>query len=372
MKNYVSKINDRNLQRKRESGLTTYALYSILIIIFYNLTKIYPLIPIKKKYWEVLTVIIPTFNIYLGILIIIMVYSSTTNHISSIRVKLNSTNNNLLDEIILCSIILIPLSASLTVTIHEYNSLSITNWYLIIMSILLLLFTFIIIGIISSERKKVNKSIEIYEGTGNRADDKNWLSIFFYVLGFSIIIYSGFNLLLNTTNIGKLNVLIFGILIYSIPCLVIKILDLREKDNFTSALENLEYEINVNKLNDDEIRIRLQQNYFGFLLNDWIIYNFQLIEDFNLNIDEQRSNLDITKTELKNIDIKQYPIEHVGRTTKIKETEVSIAKQINSFYNQKIKEIESFWYDSEIEYADRMELYKLHFKFNEEFQKHKK
>lgn len=33
---FISKINDRNLQRKRESGLTGYVLISALVICFYS------------------------------------------------------------------------------------------------------------------------------------------------------------------------------------------------------------------------------------------------------------------------------------------------------------------------------------------------
>ena len=37
MKDFISKLNDRNLQRKRESGLTSYVIYSIFILILYKL-----------------------------------------------------------------------------------------------------------------------------------------------------------------------------------------------------------------------------------------------------------------------------------------------------------------------------------------------
>ena len=39
MRNFISKLNDRNLQRKRESGITSYVLYSILILCIYKLFK---------------------------------------------------------------------------------------------------------------------------------------------------------------------------------------------------------------------------------------------------------------------------------------------------------------------------------------------
>ena len=39
MRNFISKLNDRNLQRKRESGVTSYVLYSILILCLYKLFK---------------------------------------------------------------------------------------------------------------------------------------------------------------------------------------------------------------------------------------------------------------------------------------------------------------------------------------------
>lgn len=39
LKNFITKLNDRNLQRKRESGITSYVLFSVLIFCSYKLYK---------------------------------------------------------------------------------------------------------------------------------------------------------------------------------------------------------------------------------------------------------------------------------------------------------------------------------------------
>ena len=36
MKSFITKLNDRNIQRKRESGVTSYVLFSVLILALYK------------------------------------------------------------------------------------------------------------------------------------------------------------------------------------------------------------------------------------------------------------------------------------------------------------------------------------------------
>lgn len=373
MKNYVSKLNDRNLQRKRESGLTTYALYSVVVILLYKITELYPLIPLKKHFFEVIEILGPTFNICVGVLIICSVYSSTNNYISSLRIKLSSKNTNLLEETLNSVILLLPFTACLTTSIIQIINNSINNWYYIIFSIIQLLFLVVLISVILSENKKSNnQSIEILDGTGQKSNDKDALSIFTYSFSILIIIYSLHNIFTHSSALGKLNILIFGVFIYAIPCVIITILEIRKKDGFTAALENLEYEINVQNLDNNEIKIRLQQNYLGFLLNDWIIYNLQLIDDFKLDISKIKSEIETMKLELTKVDKNLYAIEYDGRVKNINKKENQIKVQIRTFYIQKTKEIESFLNDSQIDFSERMKLFNLYETLSKELENHEK
>lgn len=360
MKNYVSKLIDRNLQRKRESGFTSYALYSILILIAYKIIQLYPTIPFKKLFFETLSLIVCSLNMYFAFIIIILIYSSSSKYKSGLVVKLKSNDDGFLYEIICYSILIIPLILSIGVTINNYY-MSKENTYFVIMSIIHLLIFFLIVLMHYSEQKKANKEIETFGGNTNTSDKDN-LSKFFYLLSFSIILYSFYTLFNFETEIKKVTILLFSILLYSIPCILNKIMDLNEDDAFTSALENLEFEINVLKLEDDDIRVRLQQNYYGFLIKEWISYNTQLLETLILDNSKKISIIEKLENELTKIDKIKYPIEYNSRLQKIFFEKKYFNNDLSKFCNQKIIEITSFWNNEEIESDDKKDLLKLYSK----------
>lgn len=358
MKNYVSKLIDRNLQRKRESGFTTYALYSILILIAYKMTELYHVLPFKKSLFDTLSLIVCALNIYFFLIIIIMIYSSSNKYKSVLILKLKSNDDSLLYDIISSSIFIIPLILCIGVTINNYYLWK-QNTYFIIMSIIHLIIFFSIALLYRSEQKKTNKAIEI-SGGNKENSDKDAFSKFSYFLSFSIILYSFFTLYNFETTISKVNVLVFSILLYSIPCILNKIMDLNENDDFTLALENLEYEINLLKLEDDDIRIRLQQNYYGFLIKEWISYNTQLLETLILDQSKKISIIEKLENDLTKIDKIKNPIDYNNYFQKIIIEKKYANNDLSKFCYQKIIEITSFWNNEEIESDDKKDLLKLY------------
>ncbi|KIX20637.1 hypothetical protein SY27_12100 [Flavobacterium sp. 316] len=352
MKNYVSKLIDRNLQKKRESGITSYVLYSVLILVLYKITQLYPEIPFKKNFWDVLKIITPTFNICLGLFFILSIYFETTKHISSIRVKLNTNKRNLLDEFLIILVILLPLGFSILLAYHEYFHLKTYNWYSIIISVLEGLFFIITFLFLLYGQKQINK-IEITEGSSKINDDRDSFSIIIYLLSFFIITYSIISLFGINSNIPKLSVFIFSILFYSVFFIILKIFQLKEGDNLIKALENFEYEINVKNISENDIKIGLQKNYFGFLINDWITYNYQLISSFETGIDKEIANLEIRKEKLSKKNNTR------AEELDIKKLEIDVIRKKSDFYVSKIKEVDSFCYNSEIERKDQIELLDL-------------
>ncbi|GAA6766708.1 hypothetical protein AAFH68_26510 [Flavobacterium sp. CGRL1] len=141
MKNYVGKLIDRNLQRKRESGFTTYALYSILVLITYKITQLYSIIPLKKSFWEVLSLITCSLNIYFAFIIIVLIYGSTNKYKSNLIIKLKSNDDGLLYDLVSYIILLVPIIICLATTVNNYYS-SKKNTYFIIISIIYILILF--------------------------------------------------------------------------------------------------------------------------------------------------------------------------------------------------------------------------------------
>ncbi|MFN3754028.1 hypothetical protein [Flavobacterium sp.] len=359
MKNYVSKLNDRNLQRKRESGMTSYVLYSIVIIVLYKIFEFYPLIPFRKSFWEILPLLVCTFNFILGFVIIRMVYMQTSNHVSNLRIFLNSNSIHLLDEVLLYSLLLIPSVSTIVVSIRNYHN-NIENGYFITMSIILLIFLILIFGLLNSEKNSKNSYLEIFDGTGERTNDRDKWSIIVYLISLFFIIFSAYTLFNFQTNIAKINVFLFGVFFYALPCILLEILELRESDNFTQSLENLEYEINVRGLSDEEIKIRLQQNYYGFYISDWINYNSQLFEDIKLDFEKKQANIQLEEVKLSKIDKELFPDEYRIKSKDISTSKVQSIRELNSFCFKKLQEMSTILNNDQLNGAEKTEIYNFY------------
>jgi hypothetical protein len=372
MRNYISKINDRNIQRKRESGLTTYALFSVLIIILYKIIQLYPKIQFKESFWQVTIILTYTFNILFAFLVIYWVYEMTLGDFSSSRVMVKtSQKERLLEHILDLSISLIPMVSNIAVWAYYFFLLQKFNWYFFVLSAS---FLFIVVMdiVISFQESKIKKQYEVIEGTGTVGTDKNILSILFYTISCVCISISFWSIFNETLISNKLNIMVFGVLFFSIPYLLDIIIELRKTDNFAVALENLEYEINVRNLTDDEIRERLQKNYMGFLLIEWVNYNITELDKFKTEIDKQIEELQVLKEDIENLDAILYPIEYEGRKGNYDKRKMDISKNIESFFKGKLHEIRDVWTDSKLDGNERKELFKLYDKMKSEFETYKR
>lgn len=83
MRAYISKLIDRNLQRKRESGFTTYALYSVLFIVVYKIFEIVHLIPFQSDFWEVIEILTYSINLLFSLRFIYLIYEGSIEHLQN-------------------------------------------------------------------------------------------------------------------------------------------------------------------------------------------------------------------------------------------------------------------------------------------------
>lgn len=372
MKNYISKLNDRNIQRNRESGFTTYALISALIIDLYNIVEIYPKIPFKERFFDVILVIVYALNIYIFFAAIYSFYSFSFGHFSSIRIIHKSNRNeSLVEEFLQLSIILIPCVGNLFVLVYSYIYLDNIQYYFLIMS-LIFLFIVVLFLIITTKDNKLNKSYEIFEGTGRNGTDKDAPTIIIYLIGTIVISFSSYSVCSVSASISKRYIMVFCLLVYAVPFILSKIISLSKKDRYSKALENLEYEINMSNLNDNQIKQKLQENYMGFLLLDWINLKLNNFNVFVKEVDNLFNNIEIEKNELKGIDSCKYPIECEGRKEKIKNAESELRAKISNYFNINFKEIQDIWIDIKLDSNERLELHSFWNKLNDEFKKYKK
>lgn len=366
MKNYISKINDRNLQRRRESGFTTYAFYTVLILVIFKICDDYSSIPFEKKFWETFTILSCTFNFAFATITTLLVYEVTLGHISSIRFISKPSNDKLFEIFINYSLFLLPLSFNIVNALHILVNENNYNLYHLVHASFLLLINILYLTFTFYEKRKLNKTYRIFEGTGKTGTDKDVVSIATYLLCILSIV-SSFVVMYDVALPNNLQVFLFGFLIYSFPIIIQKIIDLRKNDLFANALENLEYEINIRNLNDEEIKKRLQDKYMGYLLINWVTQ----IQDESDLFKTETNNL---KTEIKllianaiDAKSKNYQFEFEGLVDIINKKHHIHKTSIENYYNSKLDEIENIWNSERVESEERVELSHLYNKLKTDY-----
>jgi len=373
MRDYISKLNDRNLQRRRESGLTTYALYSILIFIIYRIIEQYPSVPITSNFNEVFRIFAYTVNGGFFIFFIYLIYSIGTGHLSPARLVLKPSNESSLLETAIDYFVtgLLPLSVNLYFAIQIYLSAGEFSIYFIVFTLIFLTATFFYL-FDELKNRKISVVYEIFDGTGSRTDDRNLISGLFYVLSLVSIVVTFYQIYAYRGSFSKLNVMTFTFLILAIPLILMEIIDLRKSDGFSKALENLEYEVYVRDLKDDQIREKLQKNYLGFLLLDWISLKLKEVEEFESDQDQKLEEIKKLEADLAGIDSEVYAIEHKGRREIIEAEKKKYKDGAIGFYSNNLREFERIWRKREIEVTERAEFNNLAEKIAEAVKKYDK
>jgi hypothetical protein len=356
MRNYITKINDRNLQRKKASGITNYVLYSILILVIFKLIDLLPKINQDFSSLTFVEIIMYSLNSSLAIYMVYESFLSSVGNSSSLRVLKNSKESeSYFKPLIEALIFLIPVIPTIYFIFYNFNNDIKFSSYLILMSILSLFNITLVIALLFIKDKDQYK---IYKGTND--SKSNSLSIIILIISVIVITYS-INLLFNlNSDLDKLNLFIFGFLTFSILAILQRIIDNYSSDVFTKDLENLEYEVYVKDLSDNQIRHILQHKYMGFLINDWISNKQdEISSELNL-INITKDNLTKERNELTKVDKEKYPIEYNGRLEKIENEELNLKMKISTFFKDNIVEVnEIVKKDNNISKSESEKLIKL-------------
>ncbi|MBB6681206.1 hypothetical protein H4O20_07090 [Aequorivita sp. 609] len=356
MRNYITKINDRNLQRKKASGITNYVLYSILIIVIFKLIDLLPKISEDFSSLTFVEIIMYSLNSSLAIYMIYESFLSSIGNSSSLRVLKNSKESESYFKPLIESLLFVtPTIPTIYIAFNNFNDDVKFSPYLIFMSILSLFNIILAIAVLFTKDKDRYK---IYKGTND--SKSNTLSIIILIISVIVITYS-INLLFNlNSDLDKLNLFIFGFLAFSILVILQRIIDNYSSDIFTKDLENLEYEIYVKNLSDNQIRHILQHKYMGFLINDWITNKEDEISSELDLINTTKVNLTKERNELSKVDKEKYPIEYNGRLEKIENEEFNLKMKISTFFLDSIAEVDEIVKkDNNISKSEKEKLIKL-------------
>ncbi|WP_426473687.1 hypothetical protein [Chryseobacterium balustinum] len=298
MKELITKINDRNIQRKRESGLTGYVLISALAICLYKLFNhveflLTDSIFEKTNLNKSIELICYTFNVLVSAGVItyqLFPNLKTLNHIKFIK-RVKADPYILISMFLTFSIGTILISYLL---LTKENPQSGFYLYCIIIVLMNIFGWFAFIQLIrnnNSNTLKINFEPQKL---------KNLILIFTLLISFIIAIISVF-FIYNLEIEYKSQIIKIIILSYFSYTIIEKILEVNSNDLFYSKLEAYEYEIKLRNITDNDlIKREFQERFSGFLVNDWINNQIKLAEFRNQTFVENIEQISSQITEINN------------------------------------------------------------------------
>ncbi len=344
----ISKINDRNIQKRRESGFTVYALTSIVIILTYYLIETLLSVSIRINFSAKLTFLSLSFNVCFGLLFIYYFYAITQNDSTAIKlIKRDERKESIIENFCEFSMIFIPMILSFFVL---YLNLRKLDWYFYVINIVWIL---ILLIFFIPTHKKISSEYEVIEYKTN-SSDRDIFAIIIYIMVLILLISP---IIYYTLNIGhfafpKLGFIKIAAILILLPLIFSKIFDLNKHDLKSGALEKLESEVYLNDLSDIQIKEILQDNYLGIGFENWIKIRKEHIIDFKNEIITEILNIRQFIEETEQIESK-YIREINARKEEIKER-LNVTKQKNrNFFHKEINEIKAIINDSRFNEIER-------------------
>lgn len=334
MRNYITKLNDRNLQRKKATGITNYVLYSLIIIIAFKIIDLVGRTNFQElETYDFLKLIWYSFCFSLALYFTYYSFITSFKNSSSVRIlKKSKKKETYFLNIIISGFFLSTIIPAALILWEDYNS---KNFEYSIFEIILFILTAInlllLIVVLFSKDNDLYKAI-------NKTDDNDVFSKGLFIISFFVII-SSIYLISNINIIDKINLVLLCLLTFSILAIFEKIIESHKEDVFSKDLENLEYEVYLKDLSDNDIRDILQKKYMGFLINDWIKFKESEISIEFEKYEKENADIELKEKEIKSVDKEKYPIEYEGRKNNINQLKVSLENKKKRFFESNINEI---------------------------------
>jgi hypothetical protein len=334
MREYITKLNDRNLQRKKATGITNYVLYSLIIIIIFKIINLVGITNFEDlKPYNLIKMVWYSFCLSLALYFIYYSFISSFKNSSSLRIlKVSKEKETYFIKIIISGFFLSTIIPAIIIIWKDYYSNNLNYTTLEIILFILTGINLIFLNVILfSKNRDLFKAI-------NKTDDNEYLLKFFFAVSVFVVISTIYLLsIINYTD--KINLVLLCLLIFSILAISEKITESYKEDIFSKDLENLEYEIYLKDLPDNDIRDILQKKYMGFLISDWIKFKELEISTEFKQYEKGNSEILLEEKEIEKVDKEKYPIEFEGRKNKIKDLHTTLENKKKRFFESNINEI---------------------------------
>lgn len=318
---YISKLNDRNLQRQRASGFTLWAIFGVMAFLILDLIDKIPIVIDSQELWFyfiiILVGVIDLFILIQLLLISIMLYSE--NHKSRRLYPLAGSRSSTVGVLLISSFyflfsIINLKAANLIIELKK------SPYFFWIFSIFLSLIA--IISIFTEAYKLIksySSKISYPKISTPSIEMKYLISIFCMIISitglvFFYITYKDISFTLRSTDISlllKTSIEIVGFFII----IMAYFQNIISKNKF-QWLEDLEEEINLENLTESDIRERLERDYIGVGILKWLSRREDKLKtaatEFENYLKEKMPELE----EIKQIDGK-YQHEITGRRDEI-------------------------------------------------------
>lgn len=330
---FVSKLNDRNLQRKRESGFTTYALLAILgYCVFFLIDNSYELF-VTNNWRSTVRLIAITLN---SVSILFFYYSAILSFfLAKPEIKIYSAFQEKHEflSIFSLSILLLLYLFFNSLAAYSYQGMN-GNGYFTIISVLLvlnLISPYIYRYAIAWYRKKKLKNLKI---TLFKEKQRKGAGISLLIYGTLFLLFTIYQLNTYPLVVSEVFTLSikYGIITFTLGTIIMFLFEKVEEKNKYIWLENLEKQIYFDDLSKEEVLEKLQQEIFGINLPKWTNKRKQEINDFIKNKSDKLEKFHIEMLQISKIpDNLKYEIE--GRKNNFKENFSKNLEEIIKFKN---------------------------------------
>lgn len=265
--NYIRFRQQQATQKLANSGMTTWAILAALVYIFWETI---PLMPTLRPLLETKSVVLPAL-IGCSILSSIRdVFASMNNHSnpkSSYKIKSNN-EWEARRELIMLALLMLPLLLCGPAWWHFERSIEFNIYFTNSALSLMVLFSITKNFIEEHKQKKITGLPTVESITG--ANEKTGIiaSLFAYGLWFLLIYFNAVELISINHEFSK-DIVKFIFNVVVIYALVIIFFENKTNNWELRYLEDLDRDLVLQDLTEDDVKIRVQSEYFGIQFGDW-------------------------------------------------------------------------------------------------------
>lgn len=339
LKDYIVKLNDRNIQRQRETGFTLYAILgAIVFCVFYLIDNIDIPTAIYNDYnYLNIAVFISNASFLLSLFYLSYETASRRQTLTKIFPYKRPLKIDISDYPFFISLLTIGILNCWLLGYSQNTWHKVFLWVFLLLTFLNIISPFVITlyGFYKRNKKRKNgQSIEEFDFTFFNKKAIRIFSIAFLIYAttlsiFWIIVASTIDFKLEPKLIASISK--YVIIYFSLHYLIKVAMDIKSKEHDNNQLEDFEKEIFFEDISNEDIAKKYEKDFDGIPFSKWITEKQVELMNF---FDQKRQAFlaqDILITRIDSIDKNKYPYEFSGRLQDIVNNQINILNDTTDF-----------------------------------------